>query len=151
VTFARTDGFVYNPQYARPDEDQSLCGSWSPSTGGDLWEMLNEIAFSDADFIRSPDNPTDKSVVLGLTAVEPPPSRHGHRVSYRFESSTTGSVGVSISLTVELLEGDTQVASWTHNNVAAGLLTYEQLLTTAQASTITNYGNLFLRFSADTA
>lgn len=70
-------------------------------------------------------------------------SSNTHYVRYRIgKNVSTGTV----NFTVTLMQGTTQIAQWTHSNVAQGFTTYEQNLTTAQAASITNAADLRLRF-----
>lgn len=39
-------------QFARPNRD-AAAGGWTPSTGNDLWAMIDEVTPSDADYIQS--------------------------------------------------------------------------------------------------
>lgn len=54
-------------QYSRPSSDVSK-GTWTASTGTDLWEMLNETSPDDDDYIRSGGpHPTEDTCKLGMT------------------------------------------------------------------------------------
>lgn len=59
-------------QYGRPSADLAD-GSWLPSTpAADLYDMLNEVAASDTDYIYSDATPADDTAVLQLTALTTP-------------------------------------------------------------------------------
>jgi len=58
-------------QYGRPISDVAS-GSWTPSTGSDLYAMIDEEAASDSDYIRSAASPTDDTANVGLTALGAP-------------------------------------------------------------------------------
>ncbi len=69
----------------------------------------------------------------------------GHTISYRYKKNAPG--GDQIDLTVRLVQGTTVIASWTHTNIDA-LTQVTQILTGAQADSITDYTDLRLRFEA---
>lgn len=58
-------------QHGRPKRDVSA-GSWTPSTGSDLFEMVNEETFDDADYITSAASPSADTVALELTGLNRP-------------------------------------------------------------------------------
>jgi len=52
----------------------------------------------------------------------------------------------NVDMTVRLMQGSTEIANWTHTNLAQGFTTYEQVLSQGQESLITDTTNLRLRF-----
>lgn len=128
-------------QFARPTSDVAL-GGWS----GPAFSAIDEATASDADFTTSPTAPSGSTLEVALGAVEDPQSSTGHVVRYRYQKGTSG--GAQINLTVALMQGAAQIASWSHTNIANGWVTATQTLTAPQADAITNYGDLRLRFTA---
>lgn len=53
-----------------------------------------------------------------------------------------------INLTVRLMQGTTQIASWTHTGIGTGFTLATQTLSTTEADSITDYTDLRLRFTA---
>ena len=134
----------YTIVFSRPDEVVSG-GGWSPSTGT-LWGCVDEAVASDADFIYSS---STLSLVdtceLGLQPVDDPAVGYGHAVSYRFRKDVLG--GSTVQLTVSLVQGTTVIATWVHADVEA-VVTVRQELSPAEANSISDYGDLRLRFEA---
>lgn len=58
-------------QFARPASDVAN-GAWAPSTGTDLFAMLDETAAEDTDYIRSGASPSNDTAKLQLTDLDPP-------------------------------------------------------------------------------
>ena len=58
-------------QHGRPKRDVGK-GSWTASTGTDLFEMVNEVDFSDADYVTSSASPSSDTALLELTGVNYP-------------------------------------------------------------------------------
>jgi hypothetical protein len=133
-------------QIARPDSDVAL-GSWTDQDGGttNIWQTIDEILANDADYIKSSVDPSADTYECGLTNVEDPTIHTDHGVSYRYKKSITSG---QIDLVVKLLQGSTEIASWSHLNIGDGLLTAEQELTEEQAAVITDYTDLRIRFVA---
>lgn len=141
-----------SPQFARPDEDV-LKGGWTDVAGGDgdgaLYDEVDESTRNDADFARSATltilGQTD-TWVMGLTSVEDPQTSSNHIVRYVYKKDGGA---VNVRLTVRLLEGGTQIASWTHTNIGTSSTLATQTLSAGEANSITNYSNLRLEFTAD--
>lgn len=129
---------VVTAQYARPTSDVSA-GTWTASTGSDLFAMLDETVADDGDYITTT-NASTCEVALG--SLTDPALSTGHIVRYRI--SATGGGGII----VRLREGSTTIASWTHDPAPASPTTYEQTLSGGEADSITNYAALKLQFEA---
>lgn len=131
-----------------PMEDS---GALSGSTGytGTTWGSLRYgINDSGATIVNNPSS-TGYVYLDNLDAFDttwPGPAvsaSNTHYVRYRIgKNVSTG----TLNFTVSLMQGTTQIAQWTHSNVAQGFTTYEQNLTTAQVAAITNTSDLRLRF-----
>ncbi len=126
-------------QLARPTSDVSA-GTWTASSGSDLYAMLDETAASDADYIVTTGASTCE---VALGSLSDPAVSTGHKVRYRLSANTGG-------ITVRLREGTTTIATWTHNPAPSALTTYEQTLTGGEADSIISYAALKLQFEATT-
>ena len=124
-------------QYARPTSDVSA-GTWTASTGSDLFAMLDETAADDGDYITST---TASTCEVALGSLSDPALSTGHIVRYRISATGGG-------ITVRLREGTTTIASWTHDPAPASLTTYSQTLSSGEADSITDYTALKLQFEA---
>jgi hypothetical protein len=126
-------------RYAYPTTDTSA-GAWTPSTGTDLWAMIDEATPSDTDYIVTN---TAGKCKLKLLPVTDPASSSGHVINYRIWSPITGNA------VVRLIQGaSTLIAEWTHTGLPATATTYSQVLTSGQADSITNYDDLYIEFEA---
>lgn len=128
-------------QFARPTSDVAL-GGWS----GPAFSAIDEAVASDADFTSSPVAPSNAMLEVALGAVEDPQVSTGHVIRYRYQKDAAN--GAQINLTVALMQGAVQIASWSHTNIANGFVTAAQTLSGVQADAITDYANLRLRFTA---
>lgn len=128
---------VVTAQYARPTSDVSA-GTWTASSGSDLYAMLDETSANDSDYIVTTGASTCEVALGSLTD---PASSSGHIVRYRISATSGG-------ITVRLRQGTTTIASWTHSPAPTSLTTYEQTLSGAEADSITSYAALKLQFEA---
>lgn len=128
---------VVTAQYARPTSDISS-GTWTASSGSDLYAMLDESAPDDGDYIVTTGASTCE---VALGTLSDPGSSAGHVVRYRISSASGG-------ITVRLRQGTTTIATWTHASAPSSLTTYEQTLTGGEADSITDYSALRLQFEA---
>jgi hypothetical protein len=126
-------------QYARPTSDVSA-GTWTASSGSDLYAMLDETSASDSDYIVTTGASTCEVALGSLTD---PASSSGHIVRYRISATSGG-------ITVRLRQGTTTVATWVHAPAPTSLTTYAQTLTSGEADSITDYTALRLQFEATT-
>lgn len=124
---------------ARPGSDTSNTG-WTPSTGSDLYAMLDEVTPNDADYIST--TAAGSVCRLGLGAVADPGTSSGQVVSYRASSSTGN------GLKVELMQGGTVIATWNHATLPATDTTYQQSLSAAECDAITDYTALSVRLTS---
>jgi len=104
-------------------------------------------------FIQSQLAPTSNLwYVTRLSTLEDPVSSAGHNIRYAFKKNSSG--GAQIDLEVELRQNfvstaspGTSIASWSHTNIASSVtVTSTQLLSAAQADSITAYTSMFLVF-----
>lgn len=116
---------------ARPTSDVSA-GTWTASTGSDLYAMIDEAVASDSDYITASSAGTCE---VALGNLNEPPS--GWVTTVRFR--------VNGDVTVSLREGaSTEIASWTKSVGSA--TTYEEELSSGEQSSITDWTDLRLRF-----
>ncbi len=122
----------------RPSADTSA-GSWSASSGSVLYTMIDESVADDADYITTSSNTVTK--IKLETATDPGDnSNHALRIRARSTSGT---------LTVRLVEGDpteTTIVSWVPT-LSASFADHDYNLTTAEASVITDYSALYVKFT----
>jgi hypothetical protein len=130
-------------QFARPSSDISV-GTWTPTP---LYQQIDEVTPSDADYIQSALNPANDTCEVKLSAVEDPQGNTGHKVRYRYKKDASG--GNQVDLTVKLMCAAVEIASWTHTDIPETITPAEQTLTGPQADAITDYSNLRLRFIAN--
>ena len=128
---------VVTAQYARPTSDVSA-GTWTASTGSDLYAMLDETSANDSDYITTTSASTCE---VALDSLTDPAVSTGHIVRYRISATGGGII-------VRLREGSTTIASWTHNPAPGSLTTYAQTLSGGEADSITSYAALKLQFEA---
>jgi len=140
-------------QYLRPSSDSSV-GQWTTHVGGttNLYQTIDEVSPDDADYIQSERSPSTSPCVVKLSSSADPESSSDHKLSYRYYRKGTG----TIDLTVQLREGYTNegspgdlIAQWQHNGVGTTVVQANQELSAAQANSITDYSDLYVRFVAD--
>ena len=138
-------------QYARPDADISD-GDWlnQSDSNTNLYASIDESSASDSDYIKATDegygSGSDIVCIIGLSDINTPDGDADHKIKYR-ASDDTGSG--AMSLKVELLEGSTVRKTNTNRRLTSSLATYTINLTTSEASNISDYTNLRLRFTAN--
>jgi hypothetical protein len=128
----------------RPDADTST-GSWTNEVDAAvLFPSIDEAIIDDADYIKSSATPANDVCKIRLSDPLFSPAQP-FSVNYRYRKSGS----LQIDLTVRLLEGVTQIATFTHTNIADTFVTAEQILTTPQFTSITDFTNLFIEFTAN--
>jgi hypothetical protein len=126
-------------------------GTWTDQSGGtSLYAAIDEALADDADYIKSTmlaSGASDTCEVL-LGSLTAPDVDTNHTVRYRYRSQGAA----TMNLTVSLRQGaSTEIAAWTHNGVGSSFVNAAQSLTELQASNITDYSDLRLRFVATAA
>jgi len=121
--------------YLRPSADIST-GSWTPSAGTTLYETLDEVSASDADYIQTS---TASSCEVRLAAGATPSNRDNHTIRYRILAGTG-------TLTAVLKCGSTTIKSWNHT-LTGSAQDISNALTNAEASTIADYSDLRVTFT----
>lgn len=142
-------------QFGRPSTDTTR-EAWEEDDGTTdaLWGEIDETVADDADYIRSAQVPTTDAYVTKLTSVTDPLQSTGHIVRYRYGKDVSG--GAQIDIVVQLRQGyvnegtpGTLIASNTHTNVSSGWTAGSFTLSGAEADTITDYADLFIRITAN--
>lgn len=113
-------------------------GAWTPSSGSDLYAMVDETAYSDADTIQATSATT---CTLALAAGTDPSSSSGHILRYRLLAG-------SGAVTVTLKQGSTTIASWGPHTLTGAAQDFAQTLTGGQADSITDYTALRVEFTS---
>ena len=142
-------------QFGRPSTDTTR-DNWEEDDGTTtaIFDQIDEAVIDDADYIRTVLAPTSDVYVSKFTTLEDPVSSSGHVVRYRYGKSAAG--GAQIDLTVQLRQGYTNegspgtlIAAWTHTDISDTLTTAAQTLSGAEADSITNYADLYIRLVAN--
>lgn len=141
-------------QTLHPSAD-SAGGNWTDDGGGTaLAAAIDETTASDSDYIQSEFAPAASGCRVKLESSGDPESSSGHIIRWRVGKNQTG--GDAINMTVTLRQGGantlgagTQIATFNRNAVDS-LTTYEETLSGTEADSITDYGDLYLEFYADT-
>jgi RHS repeat-associated protein len=140
---------VLPQQIARPDGFVSSNGSWTGT-----YASINEVTPNDATFLASPSGPASPNYYeVSLSNVLAPMDLTGMKLHYRVSKSGNDS-GQQTNLLVELRQGSTVVASVSHTNLpgssGTGWLDKVITLSAQQASAITDFADLRLRFTPTT-
>ena len=123
-----------------------LIGSWLNELGGssNLYQSIDESTINDLDYIVSDVEAIDNIVEFTLSSIDDPNTSGSHILSYRYMGSSSGNG----QLEVELLDGVTSIALWTHDISDTSWHTVNQTLSSAEADSIGDYTNLRLKFTA---
>lgn len=129
------------PVFLRPDADV-LGGGWTNESGGStLFSGVNESSVNDANYIRSPLNPTSADTCK-LSFDNPSGSLTALTIRYRYKKEVANATVVNWR--VRLLQGASEIASWTANDISASYVTGEQTLSAPQLALITDPTDLIL-------
>lgn len=145
-------------QYGRPANDANR-GAWVDEANGttDIYTHIDEVSANDVDYIKSPLAPVANFYVCKLSSIEDPVANTGHTIRYRYAKNAAG--GAAINLVVELRQGYVNEASpgtlikelGNHANISETITQANVTLSVAEADSISNYADLFLRFVANQA
>jgi hypothetical protein len=131
ISGAGTTGYTSaGPTMVRPVSDL-LQGDWLPSTGSDLYAMVDESSPADADYVYT-NTPGALSRMRMGTHSDP-----GVDTGHKLRARVPASFSPSGSLTVRLKHGATLVAERTEASPIADT-TYEYNLTTGEVANITD-------------
>lgn len=129
-------------QYGRPDADLSV-SRWAPSSGTDLFAMVDEATRDDGDYIQITNPVAGEYVEFSLSDVLDPSSSSGHRTRIALQA-----VGASTTFDLSLRQGTSALDSW-NVTVAAGATTLDvHDFSGAVADSITNYADVRVRIAA---
>ncbi len=132
-------------QFGYPTSDITR-GAWTDQGGGAThWGNLDEVSYSDTDFIQL-NNQTANVCEVGLNTLSDPNVNTGHIVHLRVRKTGSG----TISLTVALIENTTSRASRSVT-LTTSFADVSFALTGTEADTITDYTNLRIRFTGTCA
>jgi len=119
-------------------------GAWTSSSGGGIFEAVNETSFDDSDSVFSSTNPVNDVFVVLLQEVTDPSVDFGHVLKYRFRKTGAGRADII----VKLKQADTVIATFSHSDINGAYTLAEQRLADAQAASITNYADLRVEITA---
>ena len=125
------------PQLLVPISDVSA-GAWTPSSGSDLYAMLDESTYSDTDYIVTSSASTCE---MRVTTASDPSVSTGHILRYRLLAG-------SGSITAILKQGATTIASYGPHTLTGAAQDFSQTLTGGQADSITDYTDLRVVFTS---
>ncbi len=136
------------PQYAYPNADISNPGSWT-STGASHWTEIDEVIASGGDFIASPGNPTNATDIVALSSLVDPGVTADHIIRV-FAGKNAGG-GSTLNFTCALWQGSSfAIAALAVGDIGSPVSERTVTLSGAEADTITDYGALQFRFTAQT-
>lgn len=128
-------------QVLYPDSDISA-GSWSPSAGSTLWEVIDDQ--NDSDYVYEQN--TNTTFEVGIDSGTDPESSSNHTI-YWSDFGTWLARGSAPTVTMYLVEGTTVIASQGYATVSNTITQRSYTLTSGEADSITDYTNLRLRFT----
>lgn len=133
---------VFIIEYVVPQQD-SLTGTWTNELGNvtNLYQSIDDTSVNDLDYIESVDDPSDDIYKTKIETVSDPNTDELHQIYYRYRKSAAGG---SLHIRVRLLQGSTEIASWTHTGISTDWVTQTQSLSTGQVGQITDYSDLYL-------
>ncbi len=131
---------IAGAQFLAPDSDVSSDGAWEPTSGTTRYSMIDEFPSSDDDSVATALS-SERTFVVSLADATDPVSNANHYVRYRLR-------GGGSSITVTLLQTSTVIASWVHSPPPNAMTTFRQLLSGAEADSISDYTALRLSFKA---
>jgi hypothetical protein len=135
-------------QFARPSADTVRTG-WVDQADGttNIYGTIDEVSYSDADYIKSPTPPGTNEYETLLTTVTDPVSSSNHVIRWR-RRKQPASGSATINMTVRLMCGTTQITSQADNALPTSFTDTSYTLSGGEADSITNYADLRLEFVA---
>lgn len=144
-------------QFGRPSADTFRDTAWTEDDGTTdaLFGEIDESVASDTDYIKTSAAPTSDVYVTKLTSLEDPVSSSGHVLRARIAKDASG--GAQIDFTVELRQGYASEASPgtlictipSTSDVSNSFTDYSHTLSGAEADSITDYTDLYVRIVAN--
>lgn len=123
-------------QFLRPASDVDA-GEFLPSTGSDLYAMLDETSPDDGDYVFATGN---GSFRVALSAGTDPASSSGHIARYRAKGN--GVADLRVTAFDVSGDPDIQVGQWVESAVPASWTPYAHTLAGGEADSIEDYGAL---------
>lgn len=120
----------------KPTADISA-GSWVATPGGSIYSVLDEVSYSDTDYISTS---SSTSAEISFPYIYPPNSKEDHIIKFRAKQETT-----SLNLSVELYQGSTLI-SFFIPTLTTSYQEFSWTLSEVDAASITDYSNLRIRF-----
>ena len=146
-------------QFGRPSADTDNTGAYTDQAAGssNIYTTIDESSASDSDYIQSVTDPANAVYVTKLSSVTDPVSSTGHVLRVR-AGTNQASGGNQIDLTAQLRQGyvsegsqGTLIATLTQANISQGsFTTYSKTLSGAEADSITDYTELYIRILLNT-
>lgn len=121
-------------QFARPISDLSVSG-YAPSSGTDLFAMLDEVAANDSDYIEA--SAGSSTALFRLTSLTDPGFDTNHTLSFRAADVATGSQDIACDLYCGATFIETVVVTATSSPTTVAVT-----LNPANVANITDYTNL---------
>lgn len=128
-------------QILYPDADISS-GSWTPSAGSTLWDVLNDQDDNDYAYEQN----TNTTFEVGIDSGTDPESSSNHIVYWSDFGAWLGR-GSAPTVTMYLIQGSTTIASQGYLTVSNTFTQRSYTLTSGEADSITDYTNLRIRFT----
>ncbi len=128
----------------RPAADAALGGWRNEAAGALLFPSISKAATDDATYIVSAlDTPNDTArVKLGV-----PDYELGDEVEVEYRIGKYPPLATqALDITVRLLQGTTEIAAWSHPDVAGAPASVIRLLTGPQVAAISDFSDLYLEF-----
>lgn len=126
-------------QFTRPASDITI-GNWTTSP---LFSKINEVNYDDSNYIISSSTGADTSEVK-LGSLNTPTDKNNHIVKFRYGASGTGFGNV----TVGLYQGAALIRQSYYTGITGSYLNGTFTLSTSEATSISDYSDLRVRFSA---
>lgn len=142
--------FFSSYNYARPNADVAD-GSWTRSDNGtnvNLYAVIDEAVLDTADYAKSSYNSstvTPDTLEVGLGTISDPNYSYGQRVGFTIRRPA---VSAATTCIVRLMQGATEIASWTITGLTTSFVSYEMTLRPSQTDAITDYSALRLQVEA---
>lgn len=131
-------------QFSRPDSDIAANG-WLPSTGSDLYAMLDEVTASDADYIYLPGDSVSPQSELGMSNITDPGVNTGH--IFRFRAKKSAAAGHVRRFFAYVLQAPTVIAKLQDFELTENWVDYVIEVASVDAANITDYSTLKMVFS----
>jgi len=126
-------------QYARPTSDIASNG-WLPSTGSDLFAMVDEVARNDADYIYSPPDPATQAFEMKFGTPAGTLGTTDNHWDYALKA-----VNQNTTFDLKLVQGTTVLDSWSDTVTANTTAEFTHTFTAGVMATITDKTDVRVR------